>query len=171
MAMLPNGRLGSARSTNRPASEPIASIQLSGARDVVAAFRDLREYLPKTPLRSAVHKAAQMLEGYIVLLAPKLTGKLARNIAVKVRRSKATVRGRVTINTEGDAKNTKNAFYWRFLEEGFQTRAGNFVKLPFIITAFNALKDKAAQSVVDAVDKAIQRAEKKAKRAALGSRS
>jgi len=140
------------------------TIELKGAKDVEAAFRDLREYLPKTPIRRAVRVAAQMLQGYIVLLAPKLTGKLARNIVVRTRRTKETVRARVTVNTEGKDKNSANAFYWRFLEEGFHTRSGEFKKLPFVITAFNALKTKAAQQVINEVDGAIQRAEKKAKR-------
>lgn len=148
-------------------SNSLGSVTLKGDKDVIAAFRDLREYLPKTPIRKAVRAAAQMLAQTIALLAPKLTGKLARNIVVRVRRTANTVRARVTINTVGDAKNDQNAFYWRFLEEGFHVGRGKgrLIKLPFIVTAFQSLKERAAQEVVDEVGHAIDRAERKAKQA------
>lgn len=143
-------------------------IKLEGNRDVITALRDLREYLPKTPMRTAVRKAAQDLMGYIALLAPKATGKLVRNIRVRTRYTKSTVRGRVTVNTKGDAKNPDNAFYWRFLEEGFtHWKSGKRIHMPFIVNAFNAMQRRSAQMVIDELEKAIKRAERKAKRGAV----
>jgi HK97 gp10 family phage protein len=170
--MLPNGRAAGpspsrVQSFGAPSGDHI-SIKLQGTRDVIEAFKDLREYLPKNPIRSAVRKGARRLEQLIVQLAPTLTGKLKRNISVRTRRTKETVRARVVINTKGDAKNPENAFYWRFLEEGFHTRSGDYKRLPFIITAFNQLKEQSAQEVVDSVDAALKRAERKAKRGASG---
>lgn len=148
-------------------SDDRITINLQGDRDVVAAFRDLREYLPNTAVRTATRQAALELAQLVALLAPKLTGRLARNIVVRVRRTAKTIRARVTVNTEGKRGDDQNAFYWRFMEEGFRTRAGEFKKFPFVINAFNAMKERSAQKVVDGVEKSIARAERKAKRASL----
>ena len=140
-------------------------VKLSGDKDIKAAFADLRDYLPKQALRTAVLKAAQYLDAFIVLVAPKRTGKLARNIEVHTHSGPATIRGRVTVNTVGKAGDPQNAFYWRFLEEGFHTRRGDFRRYPFIANVFDSKNVQAAQIVVDSVDQAIDRAEKKAARA------
>lgn len=148
-------------------------VTLSGDKDIKAAFADLRDYLPKNALRTAVLKAAQFLQGFIVLMAPKLAhstseraaGQLARNIEVHTHSGPETIRGRVTVNTVGKANDPENAFYWRFLEEGFHTKKGDFRRYPFIAPIFDSKNVEAAQIVVDSVDQAIDRAEKKAQRA------
>lgn len=141
------------------------NITLSGDRDLVAALKEFRDYLPKQALRSAVRKAAQQMAQYVALAAPKLTGRLARNIVVKTKATEKTIRGRVTVNTRGKKDDPENAFYWRFLEEGFHTRSGEYRKFPFIAPTFDAKNREAAQFVIDAVEEAIERAERKAKRA------
>jgi HK97 gp10 family phage protein len=147
-------------------STSLGTITLQGDKDIIAAFKDLRMYLPKTPVRTAVRQSAQELAQKVALLAPKLTGKLAKNIVVRTHRTAKTIRARVTVNTVGKADNDQNAFYWRFLEEGFHARGvGRLIKLPFVITAFEAMKEKSAQRVIDSVGAAIDRAERKAKRA------
>jgi len=140
-------------------------IQLQGAKDAVAAFRDLREYMPKNALRAAIRNAASFVLGIVVLLAPKLTGRLARNIRVAVKITDKTLRARVVINTRGGPESDQNAFYWRFLEEGFHTRRGDFRRFPFVVTAFDNTKQRAAQMLIDSVDASIARAERKAKKA------
>lgn len=140
------------------------TINLTGDRDIVAAFKDLREYMPKNAIRSALRQASQMLAQYVALAAPKLTGNLARNIVVKTKKTASTIRSRVTVNTRGDVKGGQNAFYWRFLEEGFHTRSGEYKKYPFIAGVFDSKSREASQAVIDACEKAITRAEAKAKR-------
>lgn len=144
--------------------EPI-QMTLTGDRDIVAAFKDLREYLPKNALRTAVRKSSEFLLRMIVLAAPKLTGKLARNIIVKTKMTAHTIRARVAVNTIGKAGDDQNAFYWRFLEEGFHTRRGDFRQYPFIAGIVETYNRDAAQNVIDACEEAIDRAEAKAKRA------
>jgi HK97 gp10 family phage protein len=148
-------------------TEPLGSFELKGDKDVLAAFRDLREYLPKTPIRNATRKAATMLAQFIALAAPKRTGKLVRNIVVRVHATAKTIRARVTVNTQGKAEDPQNAFYWRFLEKGFTTGRGKgvFIKFPFIAPTVASKQQEAAQFVVDEVDKAIDRAESKARQA------
>lgn len=147
-------------------SDSPIKVTLSGDRDIVAAFRDLRDYLPNNALRTAVRSAAQLLLGFIALVAPKLTGTLVRNLAVRTRKTANTLRARVTVNTQGKRGDPQNAFYWRFLEEGFHTRRGDFKKYPFVAGVFDSKSQAAAQQVIDACEKAIDRAEAKARRAA-----
>jgi HK97 gp10 family phage protein len=147
-------------------AEPIASIELKGNRDIVAAFRELRETLPKTPIRTSTRRAALMLTQFIALAAPKRTGKLARNIVVRVKATSKTIRARVVVNTKGKSDNPENAFYWRFLEKGFTSGRGHgpHVELPFIAPTVAAKQQAAAQMVIDEVEKAIDKAEARAKR-------
>jgi hypothetical protein len=147
-------------------SEDPVVVNLEGHRDVIEAFRDLKEYLPKSAVRTSVRQAAQFLQGFIVLVAPKLTGKLARLIRVAVHKTAGTIRARVIVPTEGKVDSPNNAFYWRFLEEGFHTRSGDFRKFPFVAPVFDSKNREAAQLVIDSVEGAIDRAERKAKRAA-----
>jgi len=140
----------------------VIQIQLSGDKNVRAAFADLRDYLPKQALRIAVRKAAEFLDGLIVLVAPKLTGKLARNIEVHTHKGPTTIRARVTVNIVGKASDPHNAFYWKFLGEGFHTKKGDFRKYPFIANVVDSKNREAAQMVIDSVDGAITRAEAKA---------
>jgi HK97 gp10 family phage protein len=138
-------------------------VSLVGNRDVIAALTDLRAYLPKTALRSAVRQAAKIMAELVQQLARLRTGKLRSNIAVRVTRRKDGVHARVIVNTQGKADNPKNAFYWKFLEKGFHTRDGRALKFPFVSIAFEGRKKQAAQQVFDALEKAFKRAEQKAK--------
>jgi HK97 gp10 family phage protein len=143
-------------------------ITLQGHKDVRAAFQDLRDYLPKQAIRTAVRKAADLLAAFIEQSAPRRTGRLARNIEVKTRKTASTVRGRVIINTVGKSGGAENAFYWRFLEKGWHSRAGRFFRRPFVTGVFESKNREAAQEVINSVEQAIDRAERKAKRAAGG---
>ena len=146
-------------------SESPITVQLKGHIEVMAALRDLKEYLPKNPLRNAVRKSAQMMAQLVSLVAPKDTGNLAKNIVVKTRATPQTVRGRVVVNTIGKASKTaQNAFYWRFLEKGFHTRSGQFHQFPFVEGVFTKKGADAAQEVIDVVEQAIKRAAIKAGR-------
>lgn len=140
-------------------------VQLVGHRDVIAAVKELREYLPSSFLRTSVRKAAQFLEDFIVENTPRRTSKLARNISVKTHETNSTIRARVTVNTVGKADNPANAFYWRFLEKGWHDRAGVEHVLPFVMPAIDSHERDAAQIVIDSVEQAIVRAEAKAARA------
>jgi len=146
------------------------TVQLNGHKDVVAAFRDLRDYLPKTALRSSVRAAAQFLQNFIVSIAPvgnptvdPFSGRLRKNITVQTHATSSTIRGRVVVNTQGKRNNPSNAFYWRFLEKGFRDRSGKFHSYPFVRSVFDSKNREAAQTVIDSVEKAIDRAEAKAK--------
>ncbi len=140
-------------------------VRLTGDRDIVAAFRDLKDHLKKNALRKALRAGANLLLESIQSRTPRRTGNLLRNIVVRVRATRKTIRARVTVNKRGKAGDPANAFYYRFLEKGFTTRGGEKRILPFVEPAVSATQQKAAQVVIDALDEAIKRAEKKAQRA------
>lgn len=145
------------------------TVRLSGDRDVVAAFKELREYVTKNAVRRAVRESAKIMLASIVSKAPELTGRLKRLIKLRTRVTRETVRARVTVDTRGAAGDSQNAFYWRFLELGFRTRSGEKRRVPFVSVAFDEHKQAAGQNVVDEMEKAIKRAERRAKRANRGA--
>ena len=147
-------------------------VQLDGVTDIRAAFKELRDYLPKKALRTALRQGAEYMDGFIVLMAPRMaggTGRLKRNITVKARDTDGTTRARIVVSTKGGRNDDRNSFYWRFLEEGFHTRRGDFKRFPFIASVFNAKNKIAAQFAIDAMDQALIRAEGKARRVARRS--
>lgn len=141
-------------------------IRLTGERDLIAAFRDLKPYLTKNVLRKALRAGANILLEAIQARTPRRTGKLFSNISVRVRATRKTLRARVTVNKRGKEGDPQNAFYYRFLEKGFTTKGGEKRLFPFIEPAVTAAQQQAAQQVIDSVEEAIKRAEKKAQRAA-----
>lgn len=140
-------------------------LRLTGERDIIAAFRDLQQHLVKNALRKALRAGAKLLLEAIQSRTPQRTGKLLRNISVRVRATRKTLRARVTVNKRGKEGDPNNAFYYRFLEKGFTTRGGEKRIFPFIEPAVMASQQQAAQIVIDELDNAIKRAEKKAQRA------
>lgn len=141
------------------------TVQLQGDKDIVEAFKDLREYLPKTALRKSVRDAADYIRAFITFAAPVLTGRLVLNIGVKTKATDTTIRARVVVNTGGGRDSKTDAFYWRFLEKGWRTRRGAFHQEAFVAPVFAAQNQAAAQTVIDSCEKAIDRAEAKARRA------
>jgi HK97 gp10 family phage protein len=139
-------------------------IKLQGDRDIVAAFRELRQFLPRNALRKAVREGANILLGAILQRVRVRTGKLKNNIGIKVRVTRETIRSRVTVNTRGKEGDPKNAFYYRFLEKGFTTRSGEKKIFPFVGPAVMSKMREAAQKVIDALGNAITRAEQKARK-------
>lgn len=139
------------------------TIKLHGDRDLVDGFRELRAYVPKA-LAKSVREAAKIFLARILERVRIRTGRLLKNISIKIRRTKGTVRARVVVNTKGKEGDPQNAFYWRFLEKGFRTRDGRVIKYPFVEQPFEANKQQAAQQVVTEMDKALKRTERRVRR-------
>ena len=140
-------------------------ITLDGDRDIIEELKQLRDYLPNNFVRKAVRAAADMMRVEILQRVPIRTGNLFNNIDVRIRRTAQTIRARVTINTAGKAGANGNAFYWRFIEFGHHDRAGQMVAAePFVTPAFDARNRDAAQEVIDSVERALDKAQSKARR-------
>ena len=142
------------------------TIQLRGHRDVIAALRELREELPKNFLRSALRSSADRMRRVIIAFAPRRTGNLVQAISIKTRSSPSGPRARVIVDTSGKRGDEGNAFYWRFLEKGWHDRAGVPHQVQFIKPAFETEANDAAQNVINALEKAIAKAEARARSAA-----
>lgn len=140
------------------------TVELKGARETVSAFKQLREFISKGALRKSVREAARLMFDAIMPRVPVLTGRLMDNIRIRLKVTRETIRARVTVNTQGKAGDSRNAFYWRFLELGFRTRSGEERRIPFVSVAFDQTQQEAAQQVIDEVELAIKKAEAKARR-------
>jgi HK97 gp10 family phage protein len=131
------------------------TIQLSGTKDVLQAFADLREQLPKNPLRYAVRAGATVLLEAIKQVAPVgATGVLSESLRVNVTARGGNTVGRVVIDNR--------AFYWRFLELGWRSHGrGQRHQHPFVTPAFHAHETQAAQEVIDACEREVRKAQAK----------
>lgn len=140
------------------ADSDVITYKLEGDRDIVAAFKDLRDYIPHTALRNSMRQGAALLYSALLQAVPYRTGKLARNLIVRTQVSGNWVRARVTVNTIGKASNALNAFYWRFLEKGWHDRAGKLHQEEFLQSVAEGNAQAAAQLVIDSIGVAIDRA-------------
>ncbi|KGP44342.1 HK97-gp10 family putative phage morphogenesis protein [Morganella morganii] len=116
-------------------------------------------------LREATKAAADMLRDEVRQGAPRRTGKLVRNIVTGGQRSKGRnevaagvyVRGTNAAGTNSDSEmktdDPRNAFYWRFLENGTSKMAPQ----PFIRPAFDGKADEAADLALSKLSQAIDK--------------
>ncbi|WP_413496346.1 HK97-gp10 family putative phage morphogenesis protein [Morganella psychrotolerans] len=135
---------------------------------LAALARDL-ESLSKAEntrvLREATGAAAVMLRDEVRQSAPRRTGKLVRNIVAGGQRSRNNsevvsgvyVRGTNASGTNSDnsmkANDPRNAYYWRFLENGTSKMAPQ----PFIRPAFDSKADEAADLAMSKLSQAIDK--------------
>ncbi|MEY0247781.1 HK97-gp10 family putative phage morphogenesis protein [Morganella morganii] len=116
-------------------------------------------------LREATKAAADMLRDEVRQSAPRRTGRLVRNIVTGGQRSKGRnevaagvyVRGTNAAGTNSDSEmktdDPRNAFYWRFLENGTSKMAPQ----PFIRPAFDGKADEAADLALSKLSQAIDK--------------
>lgn len=145
------------------ASSDRITVQLVGHDDVIAAFKELQDELPRTWIRNSLRAGATLLYNALLQYVPYRTGKLARNISVKTQQAGDWLRARVTVNKIGKASDPANAFYWRFLEKGWHDRGGQAHREEFIEPAVEAHQRDAAQLVIDSVGAALDKAEARAR--------
>ena len=116
-------------------------------------------------LREATKAAADMLRDEVRQSAPRRTGRLVRNIVTGGQRSKGRnevaagvyVRGTNAAGTNSDSEmktdDPRNAFYWRFLENGTSKMAPQ----PFIRPTFDSKADEAADLALSKLSQAIDK--------------
>jgi Bacteriophage HK97-gp10, putative tail-component len=138
--------------------------EIKGGREVAAALRELRDELPRNIVRSALRSSAERMRKVIIAFAPRRTGRLVQAISVKTGgRPGGIVNARVTINSRGARDNPSNAFYWRFLEKGWHSRAGIPHRKEFVGPAVQTELQDAGQNVVDVLGQAIAKAAARAR--------
>ena len=139
------------------------NIDFSGFLDIAKEFDELSKAESTKVLRQAAYTGAAILRDEVRAKAPRRTGKLARNIVASSQRSRKSgevsagvyVRGSNKEGTNSDnsmkAKDPRNAYYWRFLEEG----TSKMPPVPFIRPAFDSKADEAASAAIAKLNEAI----------------
>lgn len=145
------------------------NIDFSGLLDISKDLELLSKAESNNVLRQATNEAAGVLRDAARSGAPVRTGKLKKNIVSgnqRIRKqgevsSGVYVRGSNKEGTNSDPKmkanDPRNAYYWRFLEEG----TSKMPPVPFIRPAFDSKADEAASAGIaklnEAIDKVLQK--------------
>lgn len=96
------------------------TVSMPGARDLIAELKELKEDIRYRTVRAAIRDAGAFVLTKLRANTPVDTGKLRDNLRVLTRwkSRRGIMQAKVLVNTQGKAKDPKNAFYWRFVEFG-----------------------------------------------------
>lgn len=140
-------------------------LDFSGLLDISGDLDALSKAENGRVLRNATRSAAAVIKDEAVRRAPIRTGKLAKNIVVLTQRTRngdissgVHVRGRNPRTGNSDnkmkTKDSRNAFYWRFVELGTSEMAA----IPFIRPAYDTRQEEAVKVAFDTANRAIDEA-------------
>lgn len=140
-------------------------LDFSGLLDISSDLDALSKAENGRVLRNATRSAATVIKDEAVRRAPKRTGRLAKNIVVLTQRTRngdissgVHIRGRNPRTGNSDnkmkTKDSRNAFYWRFVELG----TSNMAAVPFIRPAYDARQEEAVKVAFDTANRAIDEA-------------
>lgn len=140
-------------------------LDFSGLLDISGDLDALSKAENSRVLRNATRSAAAVIKDEAVRRAPRRTGKLAKNIVVLTQRTRngdissgVHIRGRNPRTGNSDnkmkTKDSRNAFYWRFVELGTSEMAA----IPFIRPAYDARQEEAVKIAFDTANRAINEA-------------
>ncbi|MCC3703485.1 HK97 gp10 family phage protein [Rouxiella badensis] len=143
-------------------------LDFSGLLDISQDLEVLSKAESRDVLRQATRAGAAVFRDEVAAKAPRLTGKLARNVVVLSHRNRngtasAGVHIRGTNPRTGNSDNTmkasnkNNAFYWRFVEMGTSKMPAH----PFVRPAYSAKEgeatDVAFAKMNEAIDKVLSK--------------
>ena len=136
------------------------TVKLLGLEKVKREMNMIGPRIQKNILRGAVRKIASDIRDDARNTVPIETGILKRNIISKNRRGRrGTIRASVIVRDEGNRGDSRNAFYWRFVEFGHVDRAGNQVPgTAFITRVFERITDRIDQIMVNYMRPRIEKA-------------
>lgn len=127
--------------------------EIKGMDELNRLLEEIGPRLRNKHLRNGVSKAIRVTRDDIKATAPirdtgqrtyrkgatrPKPGRLRRLVRVKLRRVKRTyVKAQLFYPTEGEGNDPKNAFYWRFLEDGTKNMPPHPFILPAVDRTFN----------------------------------
>nr|WP_217500324.1 HK97-gp10 family putative phage morphogenesis protein [Kosakonia sacchari] len=137
-------------------------MDFSGLLDLSDDLAVLSKAENRKVMRDATRAAATIFKDEAVKRAPVRKGKLKKNIVVITQRDRngnitsgVHVRGTNPRTGNSDnsmkASNSRNAFYWRFVELG----TSNMAPVPFIRPAYDARQEDAANAAFARANQAI----------------
>lgn len=142
------------------------NLDFSGLNEIAKDLEALSRAENNKVLRDATRAGAEVLKEEVIARAPVLTGKLKKNVVVVTQKSRRRgdissgvhIRG-VNPNTGNSdntmkANNSRNAFYWRFVEMG----TANMPPHPFIRPAFDVRQEQATEVAMKRMNLAIDEA-------------
>lgn len=140
-------------------------LNFSGLLDLSDDLAALSKAENRKVMRDATRAAATIFKDEAVNRAPVHTGKLKKNIVVITQRDRngnitsgVHVRGTNPRTGNSDnsmkASNSRNAFYWRFVELG----TSNMAPVPFIRPAYDARQEDATNAAFARANRAIDEA-------------
>ena len=139
------------------------NLDFSGLQDIARDLQTLSKAENNKVLRDSTRAGAEVLRQEVIDRAPEQTGKLKKNVVVVTQKSRR--RGEIASgvhirgvnpqtgnsDTPMKASNTRNAFYWRFVQLGPSTATAH----PFVRTAFDTRMEEAAQVAMQRMNQAI----------------
>ena len=129
------------------------TIEVKGIDEVKKSLFQYSEKLGKKVIRDALGKGIQLIARQARKNAPKDTGRLRKNIISrnsKLARRRGQIGKFATIRTKGKKDSQKNAFYGRFVHDGYKPRGFSrpVQGRPFMRQAFNQQKLQATQLAI-----------------------
>jgi HK97 gp10 family phage protein len=103
------------------------TVSVPGASDLIKELREFKEDVRRRVVRKVIKDVGDFILRRLRANAPVFTGKLRFNLSAVTRwKDRAGVmQTKVRVATQGKADNTRNAFYWRFVEFGYRLRRGS----------------------------------------------
>lgn len=123
------------------------AVRIDGLAELNRKLRELPRKVQRRGLRRAVRAGAEPIRERAEELAPRRTGRLARNIVTRYRTSRVD---RAVIEVGPGLR----AFYGKFQELGTSRHPAR----PFLRPAFDAGKDAAVRQIGDTLRQEIERA-------------
>ncbi len=140
-------------------------LDFTGLMDLSDDLMALSKAENRKVMRDATRAAATVFQDEVIKRAPERTGKLKKNIVVMTQRTRngdissgVHIRGTNPRTGNSDnklkTKDSRNAFYWRFVELG----TSNMAPVPFIRPAYDARQEEAVRVAFDRANRAIDEA-------------
>lgn len=135
------------------------TIEIKGIRETQRALYAYSQQLGDRVILGALNQGARLVQREARRRAPVLTGTVKRGIVVRKSKIYSPRRGGnqlgvyLTLRRGRGRKDKKDAFYGRFVEDGYISRGGNAIPAKqFIKGAFQSMRENAVRLIVLSVE-------------------